>query len=141
MLKPVPTLSRMGWVTDIHPKVDFLLAHWVRSDKRQNPLLPQHTHNLQWILHKKSGDPRGICQDIMADLSTYFGKYFEDVVVDASAVNDNDDGSSINFHIKFSISFTHEGARHSASRVIETDGKNFKRFITDNNVDIEAPGI
>lgn len=142
MLKPVATLSQMGWVTDIHPQVDFLLAHWVRSDKRQNPLLSGQVHNLPWILQKYRGDPVAICEAINVDLSTYFGKYFDDVRVESQPINKNEDGTSIEHHIRFSISFARNGARHSAARIIQTDGDKFKQFVIDNNVgQIDAPSI
>lgn len=140
-IKPVPTLSRMGWVVDTHPKVDFLMAHWVRSDKRQNPLLTNKVHNLQWLLQRHQGDLVGLCEAINTDLNAYFSNYYTDVSVETSFENISPDGLGSDYHISIAISFTDGLARHSVSRILRTDGKHFKNFVIDNNVGIEASSI
>lgn len=140
-IKPVPTLSKMGWVVDTHPKVDFLMAHWVRSDKRQNPLLVRKVHNLQWLLQRYQGDMLGLSEAINVDLTEYFSNYYTEVSVETSYRNLGETGESTDYHISMAISFTDGTARHSVARIIATDGKRFKNFVTDNNVGIEASSL
>ncbi len=137
IIKPVATLSRMGWVTDVNPAVDFMMAHWVRSDKRQNPLMPTAVYNLPWILYENRGNMTSICSAIVANLTTYFSTRYEDVSVTCNAINKNADGSSTDHHLSVTISFNANGKHYDVSRILATDGVQFKRFIVDNNEGIK----
>ena len=131
--KPIASLSRMGWITDIYPMVDRMMTYWVRSDKRQNPLIPNSVFNLQWLLHQYNGDITGLCGAITSNLYTYFSNYFDDVSVNCVQKNKNQDGTSIEYHLSVSISFHSEGKLYEVSRILATDGVLFKRFVRDNN--------
>lgn len=132
-IKPIASLSKMGWIQDIYPKVDRMMAYWVRSDKRQNPLIPSSVYNLQWLLHQYLGDLTGLCSAIVSNLSAYFSTQFQNVTVNCVPENKNADGSSIEYRLSITITFESDGKLYDVSRIIASDGIQFKRFVTENN--------
>ncbi len=130
---PVPTLSRMGWVYDTHPKFDALMAWWVNSDKKQSDLLASAVHNLQWIVYKNLQDMTGASTMIQNSLSQYLGKHFEDVKVTCKTELADPANSDVLYRIRLTINFTDNGKHVDGSRALLLENGKFMQYVNFNN--------
>lgn len=130
---PVPTLSRMGWVYDTYPKFDFLMAHWVGSDKRQSELMPEGVYNLQWIVYRHLQDMAGCASMINVTLTRYLSSYFDDVNVSTSTELAEPETSINKYRIRLRITFTSNGKHVDGSRALLVENGKFLEYAKFNN--------
>jgi len=78
----VPTLSEDAWVTDAKQKSDYLMAHFFLSDYSQTQLYLGEVASMAWVIQAAQGDMGRTVTLLRQTLQTYFGRYFDDIVVD-----------------------------------------------------------
>lgn len=130
---PLPTLSRMGWVLEAHPKFDLAMAHWVYSSKRQSDLMPNGVHNLQWLISKNVNDMIGANSAIQTSLTRYLSKYFKEVKVTCEVKLTDPEKSEVMYTIFLQISFIADNKVIDGSRALLTENGKFIKFVNFNN--------
>lgn len=82
-LRPVPSLSSDGWVTDIVAKSDYLLAHFFASEITQTHFFPNNVHSLTNLVQLYNDDPIELGSKVRDSLDRYLRAYFTGVEVRA----------------------------------------------------------
>ena len=128
----VPDLSVKGWITTPLEKADKLLAHFYAAEYSQSNLFPNDVHSFTYILQKNLGNPRGLEQDLMESLTSYFNKYFRNTMTTVSVTDDN--GSSSKQTVTITMLFeTPDGSRYDLSEVVNVKDSLFERYTHLNN--------
>lgn len=131
---PVPTLSTFGWVSTPAEKIDFLLAHYVNSEKTQTALFGQNVANLQWVIYNNADDIPGTCRELESSLGTYLRRYYpENVVVETTYDLENEQVSASRVKITMSVHFRENGIDYSATGLIRMIDSKFENFTRTNN--------
>jgi hypothetical protein len=133
MITPVPTLSTQGWVVDLSSKIDFLLGHFISTDKEQSNTYKDYLSNLQSIIEEHQGDPLSTGDKIARTIQTYLGKYYQNVVAEARFSLNNEVESQTIVKITLSLNFTEEGAQYTANRLLTYYNGKFKEITEANN--------
>lgn len=132
-ITPVPTLSTQGWVTDLSSKIDFLLAHFVSSDKEQSNIYKDNVSNLQFIIEKYAGDPLSTGDAIARTIQAYLGRYYQNVIAEAQFELINEKESQTTVKITLALNFTEDGINHTANRLLTYYNGKFKEITEVNN--------
>lgn len=132
-ITPVPTLSTQGWVTDLSSKIDFLLGHFVSTDKEQSNIYKEYVSNLQFIIEKYSGDPLSTADAIARAVQLYLGRYYENVLAEAQFSLVDEKESQTTVKITLSLNFTEEGVSYTANRLLTYFNGKFKEITEVNN--------
>ncbi len=133
MAIPVPTLSTSGWVADLAPKIDTLLAHFISTDYEQSNVYRDSITSLQYIVEQYSGDPLGTGEAIAQAAQRYLGRYYENVVCDARWTLEDEKESQTTVKITLSLNFTEDGKSYTANRLLTYFNGKFKSIVTVNN--------
>lgn len=128
----VPTLSTDGWVRSSTSKADFLMAHFLESEKSQTAFYGGKVASFQWILQQYSGDIILTVQNTRETLAEYFGRYFADVKVNVDQKPETPNSPKIIMTID--MNFTDDqGIEYSLNRVIDILDSKFVKVISNNN--------
>lgn len=130
----VPTLSTFGWVSTPSEKIDFLLAHYVNSEKTQTALFGQNVANLQWVIFNNADDMPGTCRELESSLKNYLARYYpEGVSVETRYTLDDPQLSETRVKITLSIHFKENSIEYSATGLIRMIDSKFENFTRTNN--------
>lgn len=130
----VPTLSTFGWVSTPAEKIDFLLAHYVNSEKTQTALFGQNVANLQWVIFNNADDMPGTCRELESSLKNYLVRYYpEGVSVETRYTLDDPQLSETRVKITLSIHFKENSIEYSATGLIRMIDSKFENFTRTNN--------
>lgn len=89
MVKKVPTLSPLGFVTAIADKVNALMSYFYVSQYSQTTLYRGSVKPLAWLVQQYGNDPKQIQEQMQTTLQMLFGRYFDDATV--SVITDVED--------------------------------------------------
>lgn len=133
----MPSLSEDGWVNDPLQIADYLMSHFFLSEYSQTALFPKQVSSLPYIIFEHQGNPNNTAEKIKSVLTTYFSRYFNNVVVQTGYRDDDEDPSKsiIDLFIEFVDSV---GKTHSFSRVAELLNGKFNRIVQINNFEGEG---
>lgn len=129
---PVPSLSSAGWVRAPAEKADYLMSHWLESDKAQTALYGSKVTNLQYTVEQYGHDPLQLVQSLRSDLEDYLRRYYDAVLVetttDASPANTNP-----LYTINIYIEVTELGQVYSFGYILSAEGTKVGKLIKMNN--------
>lgn len=129
---PVPTLSLDGWVYSTVSKADYLMAHFLESEKSQTALYGASVSSLQFIIQDKQSSITDCCIVIRDTLGSYFSSYFDNVKVDTSYKNAAPNSSMV--IIDISLSFTGpDGKEFLLTRLVDLLDSKIQRVRILNN--------
>lgn len=130
---PVPTLSTQGWVRELSAKIDYLLAHYFSTDEKQSNVYAKSMSNIQSIIQNHAGDPVSTADAISRSVQTYLGRYYENVVTEATYSLDDEEESETTIKITLALQFTEQGVVHTANRLLSFYNGKFKEITEANN--------
>jgi hypothetical protein len=94
MKNAVPTLSTQGWVVDLPTQINTLLAYALTTDDKQSYLFKGSLISVPRIMQKTGMDARSARAALETSLSSYLQKYFDNVYLVVTIVNEDTDLSS-----------------------------------------------
>lgn len=127
-----PSLSEDGWVKSSVKIADKLLCDWFESDFSQSYLYSGLISSLPYIIQNKQGNVAATADEVRLNLTAYFRRYFNDVVVESTdnTSADNPSKGSITLYIKFTDS---EGSEYVIGRLFEIADMAVTKIIDLNN--------
>lgn len=128
----MPSLSTDGWVSDPVQVADYLMSHFFLSEFSQTALFPKQVSSLPYIVYENQGSPTRTAEKVKTTLTTYFSRYFDNVVVQTSYRDDSEDPSKsiIDCFIEYVDS---DGKTHSFSKSAELVNGKFNKIVYINN--------
>lgn len=126
-------MSTQGWVTDLSSKIDFLLAHFVSTDAQQSNVYKGQVSNLQSIIQQYNGDPLGAADQIQRAVMVYLGRYYENVIADATFSLENAAESQTTVKITLALNFTEDGKSYPVNRLLTFFNGKFQAISEVNN--------
>ncbi len=101
--KKMPSLSEDGWVNNSIKTCDYLLSHFFLSDYSQSYIYHGQVSSLPWIIQQTQGNMSRTVSLTQQTLSGYFSRYFNNVVVEVSEIEDanNPSKGEITIYVKF----------------------------------------
>lgn len=131
----LPSLSQEGWVQSTAEQADYLLSHFFTSLYSQTHLYNSNVASFQWIIQDAQGDMEKTSGKIKSVLSIYFGRYFDNVDVQASYEQLPVDTSQVNITIY--VSFTDKlGKDFVLGKTIEMLNSKISKIIAINNLGV-----
>lgn len=128
----LPSLSEDGWVKSTQQLADYMLTHFFLSEKSQTFLYGSSVSSLQFIIQDNAGNMLNTVTAVQTALTTYFGRYFTNVVADCNSNDINVNGTSVNLNIF--VSFTDsDGISYSLGKIVTVADAKIKTFATINN--------
>lgn len=113
----MPTLSEDGWVTNPQSVADYLFAHFFLSDRSQSQIFEEQISSFQWILATTQNAMPDTIAQTRSTLTTYFSKYFNNVVVEVQEVPNEKEPSKAQLSIY--INFTDStGKSHNFGKLM-----------------------
>lgn len=128
----MPSLSSKGWVYSTAEKADYLISHFFVSEYSQSLIYNGNVASFPWIIQKNQSDMLGVVRDLEITLELYFGRYFNNVVVQASyqEVPPNSGVVRIDLYVSF---YDEENKQFSLSRVVEVVDSKIEKILEINN--------
>lgn len=133
----MPSLSEDGWVSDPLQIADYLMSHYFLSEYSQTALFPKEVSSLPYVIYENQGNPSKTAEKVKTGLTTYFSRYFNNVVVQSSYRDDEEDPSRsiIDCFIEF---VDHTGKTLNFSKSAELINGKFSRIVFINNYEGEG---
>jgi hypothetical protein len=126
----VPTLTAAGWVENIGPKTDQLIAYFLSSQYSQSNLYRRNITSLDHILAKYGEDPLTVRQEVTTALEKYLERFFDAVSV--IATTKDDDGGR--YRLLLDIDVVENGKTYSVGKeILAMDSKVLKIMDRQNN--------
>lgn len=126
-------MSTQGWVTDLSSKIDYLLAHYVSTDQEQSNVYRNNISNLQYVVENHNNDPIGAAAAIGRSVQTFLGRYYSNVIADATFSLSNEGESQTTVKITLALNFTEDGVTYTANRLLTYFNGKFKSIVEANN--------
>lgn len=115
-MKPLPTLSTNGWVTDIVALATRLMDYFLASEYSQSQFYYGEVSSLQYLIQQHGHDPQMLAQRTQLQLDRYLTRYFEQVRVNVDVDDQPASGAHYGLQIQADLS---DGQRmHSLGRLI-----------------------
>lgn len=131
-LATMPSLSTDGWVKGSLKTADYLFSHFFASDYSQTYAFPNGVSSFAYILHTNQNDIPGTIRQLQETLTTYFSKYFENVVVEIDDSPTVADSSAV--ALSLFLNFTDNvGVTYSLGKMIEYTNTTVNKIVTINN--------
>lgn len=131
----LPTLSPEGWVQSTAELADYLIAHFFASEYSQSHLYQGNVSSFQWIIQETQGNMTKTQSLLKDTLSIYYGRYFDNVVVETSYTQSPPD--SVKVVLNLYLSFTDKtGKDFVLGRTLELLNSKISKIITANNTGI-----
>lgn len=99
----LPTLSPEGWVQSTAEQADYLFAHFFVSEYSQTHLYKSNVSSFQYIIQNTQGRITDTVSKTISTLTSYFSRYYDNVVADASYLEDpvNSGKVTLNIYVSF----------------------------------------
>lgn len=127
-----PSLSEDAWVTGGAKQGDYLFSNFMIVDKSQTYLYDGLISSFPWIVANNKGDIPGTLSAVRTTLSTYFGRYFHDVVVDVSDSTAKETPSTVQLSIYISY-MDKNNKQYVLGKMIQMQDTIVKKIININN--------
>lgn len=115
----VPSLSTLGFISDLSGKLDILLSHFFLSDYNQTFFYKEFVTSLPRIIEKNGSNIKGVASDLERGLQTYFLRYFTTADVNVSYPTDIEDPSG-KVEMTVNIGVNDQGEIGNFSRLLQT---------------------
>lgn len=130
-IKPVPTLSPKGYVTEIIAKTDSLIAHYFASDSRQSYVADGTIGNLAALVQQAGNDMALLKEKIQNSLQAYLSNYFETALVDVQ--DDTETNFSNRITMIVSARVTQSGEGYDVANLLSLVNGKFEKIRKLNN--------
>jgi hypothetical protein len=130
-IKPLPSLSAQGMITEIVKKTDRAIAHFFASDANQDQLFVGNIANFSMLLQQAGNDIPRLKDQLRSTLETYLGRYYDLVIV--SVDDDTDVNPSNRITLKFSAIVTQGGERYDVAHLLSLINGKFEKITKLNN--------
>lgn len=128
----LPTLSPEGWVQSTAEQADYLISHFFASEYSQSHLYNSNVSSFQYIIQNAQGDMSRTVSELKSTLSFYYGRYFDNVIVEANYEQLPLDSSKVN--ITLYISFNDKsGKEFILGKTLELINSKISKIININN--------
>ncbi len=132
MANAIPSLSGKGWIQDVKPKADKLMAYYLTSNYSQTDLFRGDVVSLPKQVQEHNSDPVALRDLIRADLERLLGRYFDSVTVDVSTdIPNKDDPARLNITLNATV--VQDGVSYALGRLIESAQGQVAKIFTLNN--------
>lgn len=129
---PVPTLSEDGWVTSTEERADYLFSHFFASEYSQTAFYVGTVASFPYIIQNNQGNMTNTVVALKNTLEKYFGRYFKNVVVDATHKEEPEKSGRV--AITLYVSFTDEdGKEFVLARMAEMLNSKIVNILAINN--------
>ncbi len=127
-IRPVPTLSTDGWVTDPNQMLPRILLNYVRCNPHQTILFYGNVMSMQETIHKSGNDPDILQGNVQNDLNRILSNYFgaNNFTLNVQVLQADDVG--LNIEISFAV--TVDGRRYDLLNTLLSTNNSYM-----NNVD------
>lgn len=100
MVRPVPTLTSTGWLTDIAKRADALMSYYLTSEYSQTSIYKGKVTSLTYHVQQHNSNPEKLQSTVESDLRVYFERYFDSVDLTVTTNLPNpDDPNRVNLQI------------------------------------------
>ena len=124
----VPTLSSVGWVTQLAEKADRLFAYYMTSEFSQSTLCYGHVTSLTYHIQQYGNDAILLKKRVEEDLTQYLSRYFDNLDLEVTThLPDPDDPERINLRV--SVVVYEKGKSYSLGREILSVKSQVERVI------------
>jgi hypothetical protein len=124
-----PSLSTSGWISSGQDMADYVFSQFFLSDYSQTQLYLGQVSSMSWVLNRTAGSISDAMTLLQRTLNNYFGRYFDNVVVEVSQGPDSTTGSSAT-SLRIYASFTDsQGVNINLGRSIEIVNNKVKKVI------------
>jgi hypothetical protein len=132
VLATMPSLSADGWVNSSLKTADYLFSHFFASDYSQSYTYLGGVSSFAYIIQSNQKDIRGTIRNLESTLNGYFGKYFQNVVVeiDDNATIANSSKVGLNIFLNFTDD---KGVTYTLGKTIEYQNAIISKIITHSN--------
>ena len=128
-IKPMPSLSEKGWISDARSILAKILSFYILTDARQTLLFSNNLINLPETYHKHINDPLGMADAVRSELTTMLNRYFEESTV-VTEVKKEDKYHAI---LLYAEVVTEDGKTVSLGKVVKMDNDGLRKTIDVNN--------
>lgn len=132
MTTSVPTLSTLGFVSDVSGKFDFLMSHYFLSDYNQTYLYHGNVSSLPRIIEKNGSNISGTISELKNSLNVYLSRYYDAADITVEVGNLPDDNSS-NITLNLGIVVTEKGTKSEYTRLIQSSNGKIQTISKLNN--------
>lgn len=127
-----PSLSETGWVTGPTQIADYLFSHFLESDYSQSFVYKDNVSSFAWVMATEQGNTSRIESLMQRTLTTYFGRYFSNVVVRVS--HEEDPADPARLILTIAVDFTDkDGVQYNLGRLLNTINGKITNVIAINN--------
>lgn len=114
MTTAVPTLSASGFVTNIGPKADNVVAYFLTSEYSQSDIYYKNITSLNWLVAMYGNVPNEMTSQTRTALERYLARYFEGVQVNVTT----EGADAGRYSLVLDITVTENGKSYSLGREI-----------------------
>ena len=127
-----PSLTETGWITSSELMADSMFSHFFATDYSQTEIYPGNVSSFAWIVQNNLNDIVSLTSAVRNTLLAYFSRYFENVTVDVSNKEEQEDPSKIGLTIY--INFTDKaGKSYNLARLVRDIGSKTSSIVKINN--------
>ena len=128
----LPALSEDGWVNTPVKQADYLFSHFFLSDYSQTYIYTDKVSSLSWLLQQYGNEPPEMARNLKATLEQYFGRYFDNVVVEStsSQVDNNPNEQNLSIYVTFQ---SKDGVTYNLGRMVNVENTKIKNVVTLSN--------
>lgn len=127
-----PALSEDGWIDNTSKTADLMMSHFFTSNFSQSYIHAGEVTSFPYILATNDGNVNAICSATRTQLTSYFGHYFSNVVVEV--VDATTDAEPSKAAISITIEFTDAtGRAFSVGKIIQMSDSKFTLIANINN--------
>ena len=120
IIRTIPVLGPDHWVTTPQQVFDQAMSDFFVSERSQDTLFRDSVTSLPWIMQSTMGDTTACCVLIQQQLQTYLMSYFNNVVVEAAEVVNED---SLKADIRIFVNCTaSDGTDLNLGKLIRSEG-------------------
>lgn len=127
-----PSLSEDSWVDSPVKQADYLFSTFFVADYSQTYLYKDKVSSLPYILQNNTGDVTRTCTEVQTTLSSYFSRYFNNVVVEVTEVPNPEATSKaqISIYVKFADK---DNKEHVLGKLLQYQDTIISKVVTLNN--------
>lgn len=121
MSKVLPVLDNTGWVSDPAATMSKLFAHAFVSDKSQSNTYAGTVISVANIVAEYGSDPVSFINAMRDELKSYYGRYFDNVIVEVFTTTPLTDTDTVVINYDVSITCYRDNIKYELVRVLEVD--------------------
>lgn len=120
----LPILGADGWVESSNKMADFIMSHFLATDYSQSYLFDTKISSFGSLIASYGHQPSELMNNVEQSLSTLFGRYFTNVVVECTNVSPEPESSKfvMGLYVEFRMN---DGTVNNISKIAEIENSRF----------------